>query len=62
MKIERRSLDAARDEFFIFIAETEEESLILDQMGGLDQRFNATCELRLADGYGEYYLSVKRAP
>lgn len=60
MKIEKRSLDAGRDVFFIFIADTDEESEVLDQMGNLDQRFEATCELRLADGYGEYYLSVKR--
>lgn len=62
MRIERRALDAGRDVFFIFIADNELESEVLDQMGALDRRFNATCELRLSDGYGEYYLSVKEVP
>ena len=41
----------------LVIPETDAEKELLDEMGPLDTTLEA--ELRLADGYGEYYLLVK---
>lgn len=57
MKVEDRSgiLDAGTQ--IVCICETEEESVIMDLLGPPDTKVHG--ELRLSDGYGEFYIRLE---
>ena len=59
MRVECRRFKTTHEFYkvnLLVIPETDAEKEILDEMGPLDTTLEA--ELRLSDGYGDYYLLV----